>query len=106
MKSTIEAAGARPAYAYLPAWGEIGRTDPGMTSQERFFFSYCRRAGVQSMYLRPYFLRAMKGGAALKTHGHWGPLEHRIAAEGIRAYLVDKKLVSGDPAQGDVERRP
>ena len=42
----------------------------------------------------------------LKTHGHWGPLEHRIATEGIRAYLVDKELVSGDPAESDVERRP
>ena len=105
MKSTIEAAGARPAFAYLPAYGEIDRTDPGMTGQERFFFSYCRRA-VQSMYLRPFFIQKMKEGATLKTHGHWGPLEHRIAAEGIRAYLVDKKLVSGDPAEGHVERRP
>ena len=106
IKVAIEAAGARPAFAYLPAYGEIDRTDPGMTGQERFFFSYCRRRGIQSMYLRPYFLQKMKEGASLKTHGHWGPLEHRIAAEGIRAYLVDKKLVSGDPAQGDVERRP
>ena len=48
----------------------------------------------------------MKEGATLKTHGHWGPLEHRIAAEGIRAYLVDKKLVSGDAAEGDVEGGP
>lgn len=108
MKSTIEAAGARPAFAYLPAYGEIDRTDPGMTGQERFFFSYCRRRGIQSMYLRPFFLQKMKEGAALETHGHWGPLEHRIAAEGIRAYLVDKGLVlvSGDPAESDVERRP
>jgi len=106
MKATIEALGARPAYAYLPAYGEIDRTDPGMTGQERFFFSYCRRRGIQSMYLRPYFLEAMKGGTTLKTQGHWGPVEHRIAAEGIRAYLVDKKLVSGNPAEGDVERGP
>jgi hypothetical protein len=106
MKSVIEAAGARPAFAYLPAYGEIDRTDPGMTGQERFFFSYCRRRGIQSMYLRPYFLQAMKEGAALKTQGHWGPREHRIAAEGIRAYLVDKKLVSGDAAEGHVEGGP
>ena len=95
MKATIEEMGARPAFAYLPAYGEIDRTDPGMTGQERFFFSYCRRSGIQSMYLRPYFLRSVKEGVALKTHGHWGPLEHRIAAEGIRAYLVDKDLCSG-----------
>jgi len=106
MKATIEGAGARPAFAYLPAYGEIDRTDPGMTGQERFFFAHCRRRGIQSMYLRPFFLRKMKEGASLKTHGHWGPLEHRIAAEGIRAYLVDKGMLLGDTAQGDVERRP
>ena len=106
MKAAIEAAGARPAFAYLPAYGEIDRTDPGMTGEERFFFSYCRRRGIQSMYLRPYFLQKMKEGKALKTYGHWGPLEHRIAAEGIRAYLVDKKLVSRDTAESDVERGP
>src|SRR5688572_24754504 len=106
MKSTIEAAGARPAFAYLPAYGEIDRTDPGMTGQERFFFSYCRRNGIQSMYLRPFFLQKMKEGASLKSYGHWGPLEHRVAAEGIGAYLVDKGLVSGNPAESDVERGP
>ena len=106
MKATIEAAGARPAFAYLPAFGEIDRTDPGMTGPERFFFSYCRRRGIQSMYLRPYFQRAMKEGAVLKATGHWGPREHRIAAEGMRAYLVDKGLVSGNQAERDLERGP
>jgi hypothetical protein len=106
MKAVIEAAGARPAFAYLPAYGEIDRTDPGMTGPERFFFSYCRRRGIQSMYLRPFFRQKMKEGAELKTYGHWGPLEHRIAAEGMRAYLVDKGLLSGDPAPGDVEGGP
>jgi hypothetical protein len=106
MKAVIEGAGAHPAFAYLPAFGEIDGTDPGMTGPERFFFSYCRARGVPSMYLRPYFLRAMKEGAVLKATGHWGPQEHRIAAEGIRAYLVDKGLVSGNEAERDVERRP
>jgi len=103
MKETIERAGARPAFAYLPAYGEIDRTDPGMTGQERFFFSYCRRRGIQSMYLRPYFLAKLKDGVTFKTQGHWGPLEHRTAAEGIRAYLVDKNLLSGNTAERHVE---
>ena len=106
MKATIERAGARPAFAYLPAYGEIDRTDPGMTGQERFFFAHCRRRGIQSMYLRPFFLRKLKEGVTFKTHGHWGPLEHRTAAEGIRAYLVDKSLLSGNAAEGHVEGGP
>lgn len=107
MQAVIEAAGARPAFAYLPAHGEVTRTDPGMTGPERFFFSHCRRRGVQSMYLRPFFLKAMREGTDLRAHGHWGPAEHQVAAEGIRAYLVDKGLVpSGDAAEGDVEGGP
>jgi hypothetical protein len=106
MKTVIEAAGARPAFAYLPAYGEIDRTDPGMTGPERFFFSYCRARGIQSLYLRPFFRKAMKEGAVLKTTGHWGPLEHRIAAEGNRASLVEKVLPSGNEAEADLERGP
>jgi hypothetical protein len=87
------AAGARPAFAYLPVYGELTRTDPGMTARERFFFSHCRERNIQTMYLRPFFEDAMKKGAELKTYGHWGAQEHRIAALGMKTYLVEKGLV-------------
>jgi hypothetical protein len=93
MKAAIESAGARPAFAYLPVHGEITRTDPGMTGRERFFFSYCRERGIQSMYLRPFFRERMRQGVELKAYGHWGPTEHKTAAEGMKAYLVEKGLV-------------
>ncbi len=87
------AAGATPAYAYLPVHGEITKPDMAMTARERFFFSYCRERGIQSMYLQRFFLDKAKRGVELKTYGHWGPEEHRTAAEGIRAYLVEKGMV-------------
>ena len=92
---TIEGLGARAAYAYLPVYGEIDKPDMAMTSRERFFFGYCRDRGIQSMYLRRFFLRKLRAGAEFKTYGHWGPLEHRTAAEGMRAYLLEKGLLEG-----------
>lgn len=93
MKAAIEAVGAKPAFAYLPTYGELTRTDPGMTERERFFFSYCRGRGIQSMYLRPFFRKRMQEGADLKVYGHWGAIEHRTVAEGIKAYLLEKELI-------------
>jgi hypothetical protein len=93
-RAEVERLGARPAYVYLPVYGEISKADMAMTRRERFFFAYCRERGIQSMYLRPFFLRRQKAGASFKTFGHWSALEHRVAAEGIRAYLLEKGLVA------------
>lgn len=84
---------ATPAFAYLPVYGEIDKPDGSMTQRERFFFGYCRERGIQSMYLRRFFLRKLRAGVSFKTYGHWDALEHRTVAEGIRAYLVEKELV-------------
>jgi len=92
MKAAIESAGARPAFAYLPVFGEVTHTDPAMTARERFFFAHCRARGIQTMYLRPFFMDAMKRGVELKAYGHWGPAEHAAAAAGMKAYLVEKGL--------------
>jgi hypothetical protein len=91
--ATARKAGATPAFAYLPVYGELTKPDMSMTQRERFFFSYCRERGIQSMYLRRFFIARMKAGAELKTYGHWGPQEHHIAAEGIKAYLLEKDLL-------------
>jgi hypothetical protein len=94
MNAAITGAGARAAFAYLPVYGEIDKPEPGMTGRERFFFSYWRQRGIQSMYLRPFFLERLRRGEELKTYGHWGPLEHQIVAEGVKAYLVEKGLMA------------
>lgn len=93
MARVTRAAGAQPAYAYLPVWGELTKADMAMTRRERFFFNYCRERGIQSMYLRRFFLSKLRAGAKFRVYGHWGPEEHRTAAEGIAAYLAEKCLL-------------
>jgi hypothetical protein len=93
MRATTEASGARPVFAYLPVYGELTKPDLPKTLRERFFFGYCAERGIASVYLRPYFLEAMKKGVELKVYGHWGPVEHRVAAEGLAAELLARGIV-------------
>jgi hypothetical protein len=99
IRATAEEAGARAAFAYLPAFDEITRTDLAKTPAERFFFDYCESRRIPAIYLRPYFLRELERGARLEDLGHWGALEHRIAAEGIAAELLAQGLVPKPAAQ-------
>ena len=103
LNATTIRAGARAAFAYLPVYGEITKADMAMTSRERFFFTYCRQRGIQSMYLRRFFLKRMKEGTDFKAYGHWGPEEHRTVAEGIKAYLLEKHVIQ---PPSDERRRP
>jgi len=80
---TTRSIGATPAFAHLPTYHAIDKPDLNMTRSEQWFFRYCRRSGIQSMYLRHQFLPKLQAGAEFKTWGHWGPLEHLTAAESI-----------------------
>lgn len=93
MKVTAEAAGATPVFAYLPVYGEIPRVDEGMTFRERSFFSYCQQRGMDCLYLQPFYREKVRRGIQFKTEGHWSPLEHLTAAEGISQLLTEKGLV-------------
>jgi hypothetical protein len=95
--NTIRTAGAVPIFVYLPILDEIKRPGMDMSDGERFFFSYCRERGIQSIYLQRFFNEKLERGVHLKTTDHWGPEEHRTAAEGIRAYLVEHGVVPLSP---------
>jgi hypothetical protein len=90
--NTIRVAGAVPIFVYLPIHGEI-TSEKDMSDGERFFFSYCRERGIQAIYLQRFFHEKLERGVALKTTGHWGPVEHRTAAEGIRAHLFEHNVI-------------
>jgi hypothetical protein len=94
MSAAATAGGSRIAFVYLPVYGEIDKPDPAMTGRERSFFSYWRQRGLESVYLRPFFLEKLRRGVEFKTYGHWGPLEHQTAAEGIKATLLERGLLS------------
>jgi hypothetical protein len=91
--NTIRAAGAVPIFVYLPVLNEITQSEIDMSDGERFFFSYCEQRGIQSINLQRFFREKIKHGVHLETTGHWDPLEHRTAAEGIQAYLVKHGIV-------------
>src|SRR5207248_1824068 len=88
----IRSVGAMPIFVYLPALDEITRGEMDMSDGERFFFSYCRERGIQSINLQRFFHEKLERGVQLKTIGHWDPEEHRTAAEGIQAYLVERGI--------------
>ncbi len=87
------AAGARPAIALLPVWGELGVRDPAPLPGEAFVLELAARERVPCLRLRPLFVERARLGAEYETVGHWGALEHRIAAGGIADFLRREGLV-------------
>ncbi len=87
------AAGARPAVALLPAWNELGASQVAPLPGEAFVIEVARREGVPCLRLRPLFLEGARLGAEYERVGHWGPVEHRLAAGGLADFLRREKLV-------------
>lgn len=82
--------GAQVLLVYLPSEGEMLKGSPG--KEEIFLESFCSQAGIHYLGLRLPFLEKAAAGVGLKSLGHWGPNEHRIAAEAIREYIEGKLL--------------
>ena len=91
--ATIEAAGGKPVYLYVPVGTEIEREDPVPTKRKSFFLSYCRERKRACVDPAERFLRRVQEGARLKTKGHWDAEEHDLAAEAIAAYLLEQRIV-------------
>lgn len=87
------AAGARPAVALLPVWGELGATDPAPLPGEGFVLNLAAREKVPCLRLRPLFLERARLGAEFEKVGHWGALEHRLAAGGLADFLRREGLL-------------
>jgi hypothetical protein len=83
--------GAQPVFAYLPVLGEVGAARP--TPGETFFETTCRDSGLVCVNLRPTFFERVRSGQWLRKRGHWGPNEHRAAAEDLLALLQARGLV-------------
>jgi hypothetical protein len=88
---TAREIGATPVFAYLPILDEIGASDPA--PGERFFESTCREVGLTCVNLRPAFRQRVQGGQHLRRRGHWGPREHRAAAEDLVRLLAERGIV-------------
>lgn len=95
IKRVAESVQARPAFAYLPVYGEIPRVDGGLTFREREFFKYCEERRIVCPYVQPAFREKAKQGVAFRVEGHWSPLEHLTAAEGLLSELGIKGVLAG-----------
>jgi hypothetical protein len=93
MTLAAAAGGAKPALAYLPVEDELARTAPAPTEDQRFFLDYCAVRRVACLDLRPAFLARTRAGMSLRTRGHWGAVEHGIAAAAIRDGLEEQGLL-------------
>jgi hypothetical protein len=88
---TAREIGAVTVFVYLPILDEIGASDP--SPGERFFETACRDAALTCVNLRPAFSQRVQGGQHLRRRGHWGPTEHRAAAEDLVRLLAEEGLV-------------
>jgi hypothetical protein len=93
IRDTAREIGARAVFVYLPILDEIGA--PGPSAGERFFEAACRQQGLACVSLRPSFHQRVQGGQHLKRRGHWGPTEHRAAAEDLLRLLTKRGLLWG-----------
>jgi hypothetical protein len=91
------ASGAKPILAYLPVEDELGRSDLTPTDRQRFFLDYCKARRVPCLDLRPAFLAYAQSGHALRTRGHWGAAEHRVAAQSLQVGLREQGLLAPAP---------
>lgn len=86
-------AGARPAFAYLPAVEEMEQRDLTPTPHQRFFLDYCGAGRVVCLDLRQAFIGRARSDAAPSISGHWNAAEHRLAAEALRDGLEREGLL-------------
>jgi len=89
----VRAAGAKPAFALLPAFGELTAVDPSPLPAEAFVLQLAQREGIPCLRLRPLFLERARLGTELEKVGHWGPREHRLAAGGLVDFLHREDLL-------------
>ncbi|MGD8895120.1 MAG: SGNH/GDSL hydrolase family protein [Acidobacteriota bacterium] len=95
LRDATREVGARPVFVYLPILDEIGAPEP--SPGERFFEASCHDSGLTCLNLRPSFLERTRSGQRLRRRGHWGPNEHRAAAEDLVS-LLDERGVMPKPA--------
>ena len=69
------------------------RFNPEPLADEREFSSWCSASHLRCITLRPDFVRYTKDGGKLTPDGHhWGPDDHRVAAQGLARYLTASRL--------------
>lgn len=95
---TVRQNGGTPVFAYLPVLKEVADLREDLSDNERVLEEYCRSRRVECVFLRPRFREAIARGGDFDTRRHWSPAEHRLAAEGIRDFLLTRNLLPAPDA--------
>jgi len=98
MIATTRSIGAVPVFVYMPVYEEVSDASSSRSSREQYVYDYCQAQGVACLFLRPRFRESIEQGAKFETRAHWNPEMHRIAAEEIAKFLVEKGLVQEESA--------
>ncbi|MFA6316890.1 MAG: GDSL-type esterase/lipase family protein [Elusimicrobiota bacterium] len=78
----------------------ITRVDPAQSDRfgfARYIDGFCRKNGIAFLDLTPAFVAANKkapGAHYFKTDGHWNQAGHRLAAEEISRFIIERKLLN------------
>lgn len=97
MVATARAIGAVPVIVYLPVADEVESLDQPPTEREQYLNSFCQEQRTPCLFLRPRLQEAIKEGLTYDPRSHWNAEVHRIAAKGIRNFLVENGQVSMEP---------
>ncbi len=93
--------GAVPVFVYLPVLQETVNPQEGFTPDEQFLNQYCQERGMACLFLRRVFLEQVKKGAKFNTRSHWFASEHMLAAQAIRDFIYERKLLGAGPSLKD-----
>ncbi len=93
--------GAVPVFVYLPVLQETVNPQEGFTPDEQFLNQYCQERGMACLFLRRVFLEQVKKGAKFNTRSHWFASEHMLAAQAIRDFIYERKLLGPGPSLKD-----
>jgi hypothetical protein len=109
--ATTRSIGAVPVIVYLPVGEEIESLprrymaltaySPAVAEREQFLHGYCQGRNIPCLFLGPRFREEAKAGVHLippqNLWGHWTPQAHRLAAQGIKDFLLGNNLIQNGP---------
>jgi hypothetical protein len=106
--ATTRSIGAVPVFVYLPVYEEIEplpkssypltAMSPPVTDREQYLRGICQEWDIPCLFLRRRFEEEVKKGVDFNARGHWNMTAHRLAAQEIRAFLLQRNLIQNGSA--------
>jgi hypothetical protein len=101
--ATTRGIGATPVFVYLPVYEEIQplpksaypltAASPPLQDREKYLNDFCQERDVPCLFLGPRFHKEVQKGANFNAAGHWNAQAHDIAAQEIKAFLLQRSLI-------------